>query len=393
MKIAIAVHGRFHAFDLAKALIERGHDITIFTNYPKWAVKRFGISPRNIRSFTIHGVLSRINLWMNRMLRVPYAESFLHKLFGRWARDEIAKENWDIVHCWSGVSEELLPYLKEKRVPSLLMRGSSHIRVQHRLLEEEEARTGISLDKPSRLMIEREEREYELADYIVVLSTFCMKSFLEEGVSKNELILLPLGVSYSDFRPSPEMVETRFKRILSGEYLRVIFVGAVSLRKGMWDMLEIINSFTDQQIRFRFVGPVTPEVRNILPKIENSAEVISKQPHKELKYWYEWADVFIFPTIEDGFAVVLTQAQISGLPIITTTNCSGPDIIREGIDGWVLPIRSPEAFKERLQWCDSHRVELADMVKRIYYDGSTRTWNDVASDFEKICISDLHLKN
>ena len=60
MKIAIVVHGRFHAFDLARALSERGHQVTLFTNYPQWAARRFGLGKVEVRSFWAHGIASRL---------------------------------------------------------------------------------------------------------------------------------------------------------------------------------------------------------------------------------------------------------------------------------------------------------------------------------------------
>ena len=64
-------------------------------------------------------------------------------------------------------------------------------------------------------------------------------------------------------------------------------------------------------------------------------------------------------------------------------------MVREGQTGWVLPIRSPEAFIARLDWCDSHREELAEMVRRTYYQFQPRTWADVAVDFESICAEGI----
>src|SRR5439155_8823868 len=132
MKIAIVVHGRFHAFDLARALLQRGHEVTVFTNYPKWAVKRFGISSDRVRSFWLHGVVSRLTWSLQQKMRIPYPEAWLHRLFGSWATKEIAKEPWDVTHCWSGVSEEPLRALDGSRPLKLVMRGSAHIRAQAR---------------------------------------------------------------------------------------------------------------------------------------------------------------------------------------------------------------------------------------------------------------------
>src|SRR5919106_5604767 len=105
MKIAIVVHGRFHAFDLARALLRRGHEVTLFTNYPKWAVERFGISRERVQGFWFHGVLSRLTWALHQKAHVPYPEAWLHSLFGRWAAARLRREPWDVIHCWSGVSE------------------------------------------------------------------------------------------------------------------------------------------------------------------------------------------------------------------------------------------------------------------------------------------------
>ena len=139
-------------------------------------------------------------------------------------------------------------------------------------------------------------------------------------------------------------MEARCRRILSGEPLRVLFVGTLCFRKGMLDMASILRGRGSQRFRFRFVGPVSKEAREFVRDLDSRAEFIPKQPQHELSASYAWGDLFAFPTIEDGFAVVLAQAAAAALPILTTTNCCGPDLIREGQTGWVLPIRSPGAF-------------------------------------------------
>lgn len=384
MKIAIAVHGRFHAFDLARELARR-HDVTVLTNYPIWAVKRFGLLPAQVRSFWAHGVISRMAWWLHDRVSLPYPEAALHTLFGRWAAAQIAKERWDVVHSFSGVSEEILCAAKTRAVLRMMVRGSAHIRTQARILREEELRCGTKLDQPSRWIIAREEREYAVADRILVLSTFARDSFITNGVHADKLGLLPLGARLDHFRPSPEIVEARCARILSGEPLRVLFVGALCFRKGMLDMASILRGPGHERFEFRFVGPVSKEAGALMKGLSPLAEFIPKQPQHQLSTSYAWGDLFVFPTLEDGFAVVLAQAAAAALPILTTTNCCGPDLLREGRTGWVLPIRSPHAFLERLRWCDTHREELARMVRNIYQQFQPRTWADVAADFESVC--------
>jgi glycosyltransferase involved in cell wall biosynthesis len=172
----------------------------------------------------------------------------------------------------------------------------------------------------------------------------------------------------------------------------VLYVGGISWRKGLADLAEIIERAAGR-FQFRFVGPVWPEAASAAAKLEHQVEFIAKKPQRELPREYEWGDVFIFPTIEDGFAVVLAQAAAAALPILTTTNCSGPDLIHEERTGWILPIRDAGAFVGRLEWCDSHRAELAQVAKAAYEDFQTRDWSVVAADFEKMCRVERGLKS
>jgi glycosyltransferase involved in cell wall biosynthesis len=96
---------------------------------------------------------------------------------------------------------------------------------------------------------------------------------------------------------------------------------------------------------------------------------------------YQEADLFVFPTVQDGYGMVLAQARAAVLPILCTTNCAGPDFLSEGRDGWILPIRTPEAFAARLCWCDDRRSELADMVASMDTASAQRDWSAVAREF------------
>jgi len=113
---------------------------------------------------------------------------------------------------------------------------------------------------------------------------------------------------------------------------------------------------------------------------------IGKVPQAQLVRWYEKADLFFFPTIEDGFAVVLAQALANGVPTLTTPNSAGPDMIISESYGWVVPIRQPDACVDRLSWCLNHRPELAKMVGYLYEEYKPRTWDDVAQDFEALVL-------
>ncbi|BAQ66447.1 glycosyltransferase family 4 protein [Geminocystis sp. NIES-3709] len=387
LKIAIVVHGRFYAFDLARELIQQGHDITLFTNYPKNIVEKFGIPPQYVKTFLLHGILTRIFHKLTQVLPIDSFDFFFSPLFSRWATKIIIKENYDAIHCFSGIAEELFKAIPDTTI-KFLVRGSSHIKVQKQLLVEEEIRANkllnqsIEIDQPNDWIIQREEIEYQLADRILVLSSFAYKSFIEQGFPPHKLKILPLGAQLSVFRPDIEIIEARCQRILSGKPLKVLMVGTFSLRKGVIDFVKIAKN-ASSNFQFQFVGGITSDGYCLFQQNNKYIDFIDRQPESELKEFYHNADIFIFTTIEDGYAVVLSQAQAGGLPILATTNCCAPDIIVENETGWILPIHNSSAFVEKLQWCHGHRQELSEMVTKVYQNFQPRDWSDVAVDFSK----------
>lgn len=387
MKIGIAVHGRFHAFDLARELLRRGHDVTLFTNLPAFVAERFGVPKMRVRSLVTHGAVSRgLRRFHGRWPRL-YPEALLHRWFGRWVAHQVRRHPFDVVVCWSGVGEETFGALEGAGVLRVCMRGSAHIREQARLLEEEERRTQARLERPSPWIVAREEREYGLADLVVVPSSFARDTFLTHAFAPERLAVVPLGVDVTQFRPPPEVVEERARRIRAGAPLRVLNVGTFSYRKGAWDLSRVVSELAPRGLRFRFVGAVAPECRGLKRSLNSWATFVPPRPQRLLPREYAWGDLFVLATVEDGYAMVLDQALAAGLPLLATTNCAAPDLIEDGATGWVLPVRAPEAFVERLLWCDAHREELARMVSRLYEVYRPRDWAEVAADFEAACES------
>jgi glycosyltransferase involved in cell wall biosynthesis len=382
MRIGIVVHGRFEAFDLAREMIRRGHDVTVFTNYPRWAVDRFGLPGACVRSFWPHGVLVRA---LARVGGLRRCESAVHMLFGRWAAAALAGHRWDVAYAFSGVAEEMLGAPRVDARVRMMVRASAHIQTQDRLLHEEELRTGIPQERPSRWMLHREQREYAAADAIRVLSSFSYDSFVAEGVPSDRVKLVVSGVETRAFGASTQDLEQRAARLLSGAPLRVLNVGTFAFRKGAWDTASVIRTLGTDRFEWRFVGPVAVAAEPLTRELQAYATFAPKQPQGALPRVYGWGDVFMLPTIEDGFPAVLAQAAAAGLPILTTPNGAGRDLVEDGENGWIVPARSPELLVEQLRWADAHRDALARMVRNTQFTPRVRDSADVAADFEALC--------
>src|SRR5205807_1791703 len=159
-RIAIVVHGRFHAFDLARELIRQGTRVVLLTNYPKYIAEKFGVPRKNVINCVAHGVVSRLVERAGGCRWNSVFEPFLHSWFSRWAARALSSIDIDAIYVFSGVSEELMLSVSSRPVLKSLVRGSAHIRTQARLLEQEQARCGRRMNLPSVWRIAREEREY-----------------------------------------------------------------------------------------------------------------------------------------------------------------------------------------------------------------------------------------
>jgi glycosyltransferase involved in cell wall biosynthesis len=303
----------------------------------------------------------------------------LHEWFGRAAEKALRGPQWQALVCWSGVGEEIF---RSQSVDGLRVchRSSAHIRVQDRLLRDEGIRAGQPIERPSAWLIAREEREYDLSDAILVPSTFVRRSFVQQGIAPEKILMVPLGVDNSMFRPERRVVEERCRRIVSGAPLHVAYVGALSLRKGLKDLLEMSRTLRGQNIVFHATGAVAPDAERLMPELAGFVVIHGSRAQRDLPATYAAADLFVFPTIEDGFGMVVTQALAAAGPVICTANCCGPDVLTESVTGWTVAAQSPQSFVDRLLWCNDNRSRLAEMVWACYERFTPRSWADMASD-------------
>ena len=378
MKIAVVVHGRFHAFDLARELIQLGNKVTLLTNYPKYWPARLGVPAENVQSNVAHGIVTRLIGYAGKAIgHEKLGEQFLHEWFGRWAAEFIDRNQVDATHCFTGIAEEILRNKQGTQKVRSVVRGSSHIQYQKRILEEEERRAGRAIDKPSLWMVNREIREYGLADLIVCLSRFAKDSFAHEGIPRDRLVLNPLGVQGSRFGATPEVLAARRERIVGGKRLRVLTTGTFSLRKGAVDYVALAERMAGR-MEFVFRGDVAPDAKFLQRRAMGKIHFLPRVDQMKLPHDYHMADLFLFCTLEDGYAAVLPQASVSGLPVLATTNCGARDFLTEGKDAWIFPIRRPDLMAERLNECDINRSYLAEVAQEAGKPKKGIKWRDMA---------------
>jgi glycosyltransferase involved in cell wall biosynthesis len=180
--------------------------------------------------------------------------------------------------------------------------------------------------------------ECELADLIVVGSTFVRESFAALGYDRRRIFVVPYGVDTERFRPRAEPRPPG--------HFRALFVGQIGQRKGVSYLFEGIRRFGQRDSELHVVGSFV-RGHEVYKRYAGLYRHTAHVPQSELPAVYHDADVFVLPTLIEGMPLVVLEAMACGLPVITTRNGPG-DIVRDGIDGFLVPLRDPEAIAERL---------------------------------------------
>jgi alpha-maltose-1-phosphate synthase len=211
--------------------------------------------------------------------------------------------------------------------------------------------------------LRRKEQEIALADHIFVASSITQQSLLKEGVSPNKITVIPYGAPIDYFQPQPKL-DTTF---------RALFVGQVGPRKGVHYLMQVWQELQLPQAELMLVG-VNQFSKSWLSQLPNGVRYIPSVPHSTLNQYYSNANVFVFPSLVEGFGLVLLEAMACGIPVITTPNTAAPDILTDGVEGFIIPIRDIEALKEKLEWCYRHPIELAEMGRAARQKSEQLTW-------------------
>jgi glycosyltransferase involved in cell wall biosynthesis len=185
------------------------------------------------------------------------------------------------------------------------------------------------------------DAEIEMADCILVGSTYVRDTFVREGVPAAKIAVAPYGVDLQTFGPAAQ------REARSDATFRAIFVGQLSQRKGIRYLLNAYRGFRKPDTELTLVGNVATSDAPLRP-YANLFRHVPHQTRPALAQRYRESDVFVFPTLLEGMPLVVLEAMACGLPVIVTPNGPG-DIVRDGIDGFIVPARDEAAIADRLE--------------------------------------------
>lgn len=338
MNISIIVGGRFHAFNLAEQLNKNGYLSQIITSYPKFYLKKnFGINQNKIESIILKEIVQR-----SLLKKIYNFDDMLIEYFDNKAKKLINLENLDILIGWSGFSLKSFELAKKEKCIKILERGSTHIEHQLNILKEEYEINNLQPILPSDYVVKKEKKEYEIADYITVPTDFAKDTFLSKGFPEKKIIKIPYGVDLTQFRNN--------KYIKRDAKFRIIYTGSISIRKGVIYLLKAFSELNLENSELLLIGNIESDIEPLIKKFRVSKNIIFKKSIKqlELSKYYSISDLFITCSIEEGLSMVQLQAMSCKLPVICTQNSGGNEIIDNGINGFILPIRNVDILKSKI---------------------------------------------
>ncbi len=322
----------FHMFDQARQLARVGNLERLVTAMPP---SRIGLPRAQICT---RPYLAGCRHLARRL--VPHADPWLARAvvtdFDRWAWRKMGSAT--VVNALSGFATHTLERAAADGRGVCCDRGSWHILEQKQVLDEEAARIGCPPVRFDAFMIDRELREYELADRILVPSEPAHQSFLRRGIEPSRLAKVPYGVDLDRFSPPTH-------RRQQGA---IVSVGTVGLQKGQHYLVEAFRRLKDPAASLTLVGPIDPGWDVRLDLARGDIRVTGALARDEVVDELQRASLFALASVHEGLALVIAQAMACGLAVVATEATGAAELVTPGVEGLIVPARSTEALAAAL---------------------------------------------
>lgn len=329
----------------------------------------------------------------NRLLTKQNLHPTSDGILGRRARLLAQQTRTPVLSYSTYAAEALRPtsfHVPVARRPRLLFQMHPHPASARQILQEELA---LVPDAKNSLLQEHEmsitTKVYDqlvgepmMADSIMVASTFCAHTLTEQGIARERIYVIPYGIDPISF---PEKTRNN----VSEEPLKLVFLGSIVQRKGVSYLLQAMRVLKGKPVQLVLCGRNMPDVALIEQYLDCKIEVKIGLSNVDVLKELHTADLFVFPSLLEGFAHVILEAMSCGLPVITTPNTCGPDVIVDGEHGFIIPIRDPNALADRIMWCMEHKVQLNEMGQQAAKRAREFTWKRFRYSIQEAYIEAL----
>jgi glycosyltransferase involved in cell wall biosynthesis len=302
--------------------------------------------------------------WNSRNTKDIETEFHQHINFGRWFSTKVARDlarrpldpQTDRFFGFNTGCLETIQLLNQRGITTVVDQMDP-ARVEEQLVFEESERWPGWQKLPGRipaLYWERMDAEWAAASMVLVNSEWSCQALITQGVAPEKIAVI--SPSYE-----PEKLLLPERRNLNNP-ITVLWLGLVNLRKGIQYLIQAARLLAHEpNIRFVVAGPIQISEHAVKSAPPNM-QFLGKVSRSDVPAVYQQADVFVLPTLSDGFAVAQLEAMARGLPVIVTPNCG--EVVTDGIDGFIVPPRDGHAIAQAIQRLNDDRHLLRDLSYR-----------------------------
>jgi glycosyltransferase involved in cell wall biosynthesis len=290
----------------------------------------------------------------------------------------------DVAYLWAATPEAVYADVREAGVPLVVERVNCHRATSRAILEDAFRRAGIP---PAHGITEEslaeERRKLAMADWIFAPSPLVRRSLLEEGIPEERILSVGYGWS-------PRRVALQRPPRAAGATPAFLFLGTVCVRKGAHLLLDAWAAAGGPG-RLEICGPVLPEISTLAAHHLARPDVATPGPVAPFARAIGDAEVFAFPTLEEGSSLAVLEAMASGLAILTTPMGAG-EIVRDGVEGIVLDPFDREAWVAALRRLASEPSLRARLGEAAELRARQFTWAKVGAKRRELIARALRLR-
>jgi starch synthase len=359
-RIVLSHSGKQHSYYVAKALQELGLLKTFYTSsyitnpalqalveklgLDFWS-RRFikGLGGKQVRSnwrYEIKELIWRRLKGNTREVNELVLQRDLN--FDNHLSGKLPKIGYDIFWGFQGSCHRCLQVTNELGMQSVCEMTIAHLPFARRLLQEEaslhpEWADSIDFADFPAWYEKRLIEEPQVAKKVIAISSFLKHTLVSEGVQAEKITVIPLGFD------AASVTYTEETSSIATRPLRLLYAGKITQRKGIKYLLEAIERFNKKDVELHIIGNMYGSGK----AFENYQSLFTYGKgisQKELFKIYGQYDALVFPSVLEGFGLVTVEAMGAGLPVITTPNTNATEVIKDGVNGYLVPIRDSNAI-------------------------------------------------